>query len=133
MSREIIEAVNMLEREKGISGEGLLVALEDALLAAYRKTPDAVPFARVEIDRERGTFQIHQFVGDELPMEAIILKDEPEAGEEPPAAPEGAAADEDDEDEIDFDIDWSQVPASDIETVPVDPSDNFGRIAAQTA
>jgi N utilization substance protein A len=130
MSREIIEAVNMLEREKGISGEGLLVALEDALLAAYRKTPDAVPFARVEIDRERGTFQIHQFVGDELPMEAIILKDEPELGAEAPV-PEGEV--DEDEEEIDFDIDWSQVPASDIETVPVDPSDNFGRIAAQTA
>ena len=43
MSREIIEAVRMLESEKGISGEDLLTALEDALLAAYKKTPDAVP------------------------------------------------------------------------------------------
>ena len=75
MSREIIEAVGLLEREKGISGEDLLAALEEALLAAYRKTPDAVPFARVEIDRNQGTFQIHQFVGDELPMEAILLRD----------------------------------------------------------
>ena len=132
MSKEIIEAVEMLEREKGISGEDLLSALEDALLAAYKKTPDAVPFARVEIDRRNGTFQVHQFVGDELPMEAIILKDEPEL-EEQPTAEDGAPAAEDDEDEIDFDIDWSQVPASDIETVPVNPSDNFGRIAAQTA
>jgi N utilization substance protein A len=122
----------MLEREKGISGEDLLTALEDALLAAYKKTPDAVPFARVEIDRTKGTFQIHQFVGDELPMDAIILKDEPEAPEAPTPPAEGAAEDED-EDEIDFDIDWSMVPAADIETVPVNPSDNFGRIAAQTA
>lgn len=130
MSREIIEAVNMLEREKGISGENLLTALEDALLAAYRKTPDAVPFARVEIDRQRGTFQIHQFVGEELPMEAIILKDEPDV-EEPVAAAEPGV--EDDEDDIDFDIDWSQISGDDVETVTVDPSDNFGRIAAQTA
>jgi N utilization substance protein A len=136
MSREIIEAVEMLEREKGISGEDLLTALEDALLAAYKKTPDAVPFARVEIDRQKGTFQIHQFVGDELPMEAIILKDEPEEPSEPaPAEADAAAAAalEDDEDEIDFDIDWSQVPTADIETVPINPSGEFGRIAAQTA
>ncbi len=132
MSREIIEAVRMLESEKGISGEDLLTALEDALLAAYKKTPDAVPFARVEIDRDKGTFQIHQFVGEELPMEAIILKDEPEIDEAAPAeAP--VAEGEEDEDEIDFDIDWSQVPVADIETVPINPSGEFGRIAAQTA
>ncbi len=46
MSKEIIEAVEMLEREKGISGEDLLTALEDALLAAYKKTPDAVSTRR---------------------------------------------------------------------------------------
>lgn len=129
MSREIIDAVRMLEQEKGISGEGLLVALEDALLAAYRKTSDAVPFARVEIDRANGTFQIHQFVGEELPMEAIILKDEPEFAD----GDLDTATDEQEEDEIDFDIDWSMVPTSDVETVPVNPSDSFGRIAAQTA
>ena len=133
MSREIIEAVQMLEREKGISGEDLLTALEEALLAAYKKTPDAVPFARVEVDRAKGTFQIHQFVGEELPMEAIILKDEPEV-DEAAAAPEVSATEEaDDEDDIDFDIDWSQVPVADIETVPINPSGEFGRIAAQTA
>ncbi len=133
MSKEIIEAVQMLEREKGISGEDLLTALEDALLAAYKKTPDAVPFARVEIDRSKGTFQIHQFVGDELPMEAIILKDEPEVEEAAEPTPPVAEGEEEDEDEIDFDIDWSQVPVADIETVPINPSGEFGRIAAQTA
>jgi N utilization substance protein A len=133
VSKEIIEAVQMLEREKGISGEDLLTALEDALLAAYKKTPDAVPFARVEIDRSKGTFQIHQFVGDELPMEAIILKDEPEVEEAAEPTPPVAEGEEEDEDEIDFDIDWSQVPVADIETVPINPSGEFGRIAAQTA
>jgi N utilization substance protein A len=133
VSKEIIEAVQMLEKEKGISGEDLLTALEDALLAAYKKTPDAVPFARVEIDRSKGTFQIHQFVGDELPMEAIILKDEPEVDEAAEPAPPVAEGEEEDEDEIDFDIDWSQVPVADIETVPINPSGEFGRIAAQTA
>ena len=129
MSREIIEAVRALEREKGIEGEALLTALEDALLAAYRKTPDAVPFARVEIDRELGVFRIHQFVGEELPMEAIVLLDDDPAVEA--AASEGTESE--DEGDIGFDIDWSQVPVGDIETVEVSPQHSFGRIAAQTA
>ena len=40
MNREIIEAIKQIEREKGINSETLLVALEDALLAA---PGDAVP------------------------------------------------------------------------------------------
>ena len=82
MSKEIIEAVRVIEAEKGIDGEALLTALEDALLAAYKKSPEAVPFARVVIDREEGVFQIHQFVGEELPDDALILLEpDPEAEE----------------------------------------------------
>ena len=47
LNREIIEAIKQIEREKGIEAETLLVALEDALLAAYKKTPDAAEHARV--------------------------------------------------------------------------------------
>ena len=43
MSREIIEAVRTIEREKGIEEDTLIHALEDALLAAYKKTPGIVP------------------------------------------------------------------------------------------
>ena len=78
MSQEIIEAVREIERDKGIEEGALVAALEDALLAAYKKTPDAVPFARVEIDRDRGTFQIHQFVGDahaQLVVDALGMVD----------------------------------------------------------
>ena len=39
MSREILEAVQTIEREKGIDEGTLVQALEDALLAAYKKTP----------------------------------------------------------------------------------------------
>ncbi len=39
MSQEIIEAVRTIEREKGIEPDQLVSALEDALLAAYKKTP----------------------------------------------------------------------------------------------
>jgi N utilization substance protein A len=62
VNREIIEAIKQIEREKGIDSETLLVALEDALLAAYRKTPGAVEWARVDIDRETGDMQVNQLV-----------------------------------------------------------------------
>ena len=39
MSQEIIEAVRDIEREKGIESGTLVAALEDALLAAYKKMP----------------------------------------------------------------------------------------------
>ena len=45
MSREIIEAVRTIEREKGIESETLISALQDALLAAYKKTPGATRHA----------------------------------------------------------------------------------------
>src|ERR687898_768494 len=50
MSREIIEAVQTIEREKGIDEGTLVQALEDALLAAYKKTPGAARHADVELD-----------------------------------------------------------------------------------
>ena len=65
MNREILEAIKMIEREKGISAETLILALEDALLAAYKKTPEAVDYARVVIDREEGDMRVLQLVLDE--------------------------------------------------------------------
>ena len=49
MSREIIEFVQELERDKGIESDTLVEALEDALLAAYKKTPGASRHAVVEL------------------------------------------------------------------------------------
>ena len=39
MSQEIMEGIRTIEREKGIETGTLVAALEDALLAAYKKTP----------------------------------------------------------------------------------------------
>jgi N utilization substance protein A len=58
MSREIIEAVQTIEREKGIDEGTLVQALEDALLAAYKKTPGAARHAVVELD-ELGEFRVY--------------------------------------------------------------------------
>jgi len=43
-----------LEREKGISFEVLVDAIEQALLTAYHKTPGCVEEARVQLDRKTG-------------------------------------------------------------------------------
>ena len=41
MSKELLEGVKALEKERGIEAETLLSAIEEALLAAYKKMPDA--------------------------------------------------------------------------------------------
>ena len=46
--------LRMLEREKEISFDVLVEAIEQALLTAYHRTPGAVPQARVELDRKTG-------------------------------------------------------------------------------
>ena len=46
MSKEILDAIGVVAYEKGIDPEILFTALEDALLAAYRRRPHAKPFAR---------------------------------------------------------------------------------------
>ena len=51
MSQEIVDAIKLLEREKGIDSETLMTALEDALLSAYKKSPGSAKYARVELDR----------------------------------------------------------------------------------
>src|SRR5215210_5037616 len=58
MSREIIEAVRELEREKNLESGILVDALRDGLLAAYKKTPGAYRHATVEID-DAGDFRVH--------------------------------------------------------------------------
>ena len=132
MSQEIIEAVRTIEREKGIESDTLVTALEDALLAAYKKTPGAARHAVVELDDE-GEFRVYsiEIPGDleerllEEAMEAKI--DELERLEEETGERQHTLINEDD-----LDLDWSQVPEEQIARADVTP-ENFGRIAAQTA
>jgi N utilization substance protein A len=49
-----LSILRMLEREKEISFDVLVEAIEQALLTAYHKTPGAQPRARVELDRKTG-------------------------------------------------------------------------------
>ena len=72
MSREILEAMSALAREKGIEEEKLMVALEDALLSAYKKQPDSAKYARVEVDRETADFRVIELLIPER-LEAQLI------------------------------------------------------------
>src|SRR5690348_13061021 len=133
MSREIIEAVRTIEREKGIEEDTLIHALEDALLAAYKKTPDSSRHATVELDSDSGDFKVFSI---ELPkdIEERLIEEarertitELEAQEAENGEPSHVLVQDDD-----LDIDWSEVSPELVRRADVTP-DNFGRIAAQTA
>ena len=132
MSQEIIDAVREIEREKGIESGTLVSALEDALLAADKKTPGASRHATVELD-ERGDFRVFSV---ELPVdiEERLLD---EARERALEELERLEAENGERSHIlinddDLDIDWSDVPDHQVQREDVTPHD-FGRIAAQTA
>ena len=132
MSQEILEAVRTIEREKGIESDTLVNALEDALLAAYKKTPGSTRHAVVELDDE-GEFRVFSI---EIPvdLEARLLEEAMEAKLDELEALEAETGEKQHTliDEDDLDLDWSQVPEEQIVRADVTP-DNFGRIAAQTA
>jgi N utilization substance protein A len=129
MSKEIIEAVGVLEREKGISADRLMEALEDALLSAYKKQPGAARYARVEVDHESGDFRVYELILPPDLEEELLDEVEEEAGE-PEVDPETGELVHPEAPEI------SQERLMEfrdqIEERDVTPHD-FGRIAAQTA
>jgi N utilization substance protein A len=127
MSRDILEAMTALAREKGISPEKLMAALEDALLSAYKKLPGAARYARVEVDSETGDFVVIRYripkdleaelIGETIAEESYI---DPETGDRvEPQDPE-------------IDPARFEQYRDRIEEIDDTPED-FGRIAAQTA
>jgi transcription termination/antitermination protein NusA len=132
MSQEILEAVREIEREKGIESGTLQTALEDALLAAYKKTPGAARHAMVELD-EVGDFRVYAI---ELPadVEERLIE---EARERAIQELERAEAENGERshtliNDDDLQIDWSDIDPALVKRTDVTP-DDFGRIAAQTA
>jgi N utilization substance protein A len=128
MSREIVEAIKGLEQEKGIEAETLMAALEDALLSAYKKTPGAAKYARVDLDRDTADFRVFELI---LPPELEEkLKAQAIEEQEQTIDPETGEMREPEEPELDPEL---LAPYEDqITTRDVTP-ENFGRIAAQTA
>src|ERR1700757_2214571 len=132
MSQEIIEAVREIERDKGIEEGALVSALEDALLAAYKKTTGAARHATVEMD-DYGDFRVYSIELPEDVEERLIdearerkLEELERLEEETGERSHVLVQDED------LEIDWSDVPEDQIKREDVTP-ENFGRIAAQTA
>ncbi|MCL1808687.1 MAG: transcription termination factor NusA [Clostridiales bacterium] len=110
MNREFIRAIEELEKEKGISKDVLIEAIELALLSAYKKNYGTSQNVRVNVDREEGDIAV------------LMRKDIVETVQ-------------DDFVEISLDeameID-NRFVAGDFVEYQVTPRD-FGRIAAQTA
>src|SRR5919197_3954636 len=129
MTKEIVDAVGVLEREKGISSDRLMSALEDALLSAYKKTPGAAKYARVEVDRQQGDFRVFELLVPAELEEKLLAEVEEEQGE-PEVDPETGELREPEEPEIE--PERLAEYRDQIEERDVTPED-FRRIAAQTA
>jgi transcription termination/antitermination protein NusA len=148
MTQEIVDAVRMLEQEKGIASDTLMDALQDALLSAYKKTPGAAKYAKVELDHGTADFRVYELkvpedlekrLLDEQFEDQLQIAEAAEAAGEPipeieinrpTVDPETGERREATEPEVEQE---RLEPYLDtIETQDVTP-DDFGRIAAQTA
>ena len=110
MNVEFIEALEEIEREKGISKEVIFDALESALISSYKKNFGSSQNVEVEIDRENGHMAVYskKEVVEEVEDEflEISLEEAKEIN--------------------------SNYELEDVVIFEITPK-NFGRIAAQTA
>jgi len=72
MNSEMMEALENIEREKGISVEIMLEALANALVTAYKRMPNAAEEALVEIDIETGDIKV---IAQELDEEGNVVRE----------------------------------------------------------
>jgi N utilization substance protein A len=110
MNTEFLEALKDLEKEKGITVDVLLEAIEAALLSAYKRNFGSLQNARVHIDRETGDFKV---------FTQQIVKEQAEDQRQEITLEDAQKID-------------AKYELSDIVETEVTPR-NFGRIAAQTA
>ncbi|ALS21676.1 MULTISPECIES: transcription termination factor NusA [Paenibacillus] len=110
MNMDFIEALNEIEREKGISKEVLIDAIEAALISSYKRNFNTAQNVRVDINRHTGLIKVYarKTVVDEVldPRLEISLHAAREINQ--------------------------NYQLNDIVEIEVTPRD-FGRIAAQTA
>jgi transcription termination/antitermination protein NusA len=148
MTQDIVDAVRMLEQEKGIAADTLMDALQDALLSAYKKTPGAAKYAKVELDHSTADFRVYELIVPEDLEKRLLdeqFEDQLQAAEAAEAAgepipeieinrptvdPETGERREAEEPEVE--LQRLEPYMDQIETRDVTPED-FGRIAAQTA
>ncbi|MFB4167458.1 transcription termination factor NusA [Virgibacillus sp. JSM 102003] len=110
MSSQLFEAIDFLEKEKGIDKDILMEALEAALISAYKKNFKSATNVRVDIDEQSGTMRVFS-------RKTVV--------EEIEDAQEEISLDQAKEIDPKYQIE-------DVIEVEVTPKD-FGRIAAQAA
>src|SRR5437868_11324083 len=69
---EFFEALQLIAREKGIAVDVLLDALANALVAAYKRMPEAAEEAIVTIDADSGDIRVY---GQELDEEGNVTRE----------------------------------------------------------
>src|ERR1700723_3464391 len=69
---EFLDALGQIARDKGISVETLLDALATALVAAYKRRPDAAEEAVVTIDPDSGEIRVY---GQELDEDGEVIRE----------------------------------------------------------
>jgi transcription termination/antitermination protein NusA len=110
MNAEFIEALHALEKEKGISKDILIDAIEAALVSGYKRNFNSAQNVRVDVNREQGNVRV--FARKTIVEEVTDSRTE-------------ISVDEAHEIDPNYRVD-------DIVDIEVTPRD-FGRIAAQTA
>ncbi len=72
MDVQVMEALELLERERGVSVDTILDALANALVSAYKRSPGAAEEARVVIDPDSGEIIVY---GQELDEEGDVVRE----------------------------------------------------------
>jgi N utilization substance protein A len=67
-----LDALQQIAKDKGISVDTLLDALANALLAAYKRMPDAEEFATVTVDPDTGDIRVY---GQEVDDEDNVIRE----------------------------------------------------------
>ncbi len=72
MDYNLLDALELLEREKGVPADTILDALANALVSAYKRTPGAAEEARVTIDADTGEILVY---GQELDEDGNVVEE----------------------------------------------------------
>jgi N utilization substance protein A len=72
MDYNLLDALDLLEREKGVPADTILDALANALVSAYKRTPGAAEEARVTIDAETGEITVY---GQDLDEDGNVTRE----------------------------------------------------------
>ncbi|MPZ52311.1 MAG: transcription termination/antitermination protein NusA [Acidimicrobiia bacterium] len=72
MEFPIMDALEVLERERGVPADVILEALANALVSAYKRRPGAAEEARVTIDADSGEIRVY---AQELDEDGTVVKE----------------------------------------------------------